>query len=162
MLSIFRDKSRSRDDFLPDSPQESLLNPSAAGGASSSAKRLESYLIRQARAADDFDALAGDSQETPRQKGQSSRGLVKRQASRCSSLLASGGGGGVGSGAGVPGQYRRNMEAVGEFEQVWGGGGGGREDDSVPLTKELSAEFNRDDIQCCCEIPVKLTYQKKS
>ena len=149
MISIFRDKSRSRDDFLPDSPQESLLNPSAAGGASSSAKRLESYLIRQARAADDFDALAGDSQETPRQKGQSSRGLVKRQASRCSSLLAAGGG--VGSGAGVPGQYRRNMEAVGEFEQVWGGGG--REDDSVPLTKELSAEFNRDDIQCC-EIPI--------
>ena len=148
MISIFRDKSRSRDDFLPDSPQESLLNPSA-----SSAKRLESYLIRQARAADDFDALAGgDNQEPPRQKGQSSRGLVKRQASRCSSLLAAGAGGGVGSGAGVPGQYRRNMEAVGEFEQVWGGGGG-REDDSVPLTKELSAEFNRDDIQCCCEIP---------
>ena len=60
----------------------------------------------------------------------------------------------MGSGAGVPGQYRRNMEAVGEFEQVWGGAGGGREDDSVPLTKELSAEFNRDDIQCCCETPV--------
>ena len=48
---VSRDKSRSRDDFLPDSPQESLLN-----NPSSSAKRLESYLIRQARAADDFDA----------------------------------------------------------------------------------------------------------
>ena len=157
LISIFRDKSRSRDDFLPDSPQDSLLNPTA-GGASSSAKRLESYLIRQARAADDFDALAGDNQPAePRQKGQSSRGLVKRQASRCSSLLAAGGG--VGSGAGVPGQYRRNMEAVGEFEQVWGGA---REDDSVPLTKELSAEFNRDDNQCCCETPVKLTFEKKS
>ena len=57
----------------------------------------------------------------------------------------------MGSGAGVPGQYRRNMEAVGEFEQVWGGGRG-EGDDSVPLTKELSAEFNREAIQCCSEI----------
>ena len=140
---VSRDKSRSRDDFLLEgsgSPQESLLNPS-------STKRLESYLIRQARAADDFDALAdrehdggGTRQNRQGSSGGSSR-LVKRQASRCSSLAA---GGGVGSGAGVPGQYRRNMEAVGEFEQVWGGGRGEAPDnDSVPLTKELSAEFRR-------------------
>ena len=148
---VSRDKSRSRDDFLLEgsgpphggSPQESLLNPS-------SAKRLESYLIRQARAADDFDALAdqdvvgGGGRQNRQSSSNGSSRLVKRQASKCSSLAT---GGGVGSGAGVPGQYRRNMEAVGEFEQVWGGGGGGGGggvgNDPVPLTKELSAEFRR-------------------
>jgi hypothetical protein len=150
---VSRDKSRSRDDFLAgggesSSPQESLLN------SNSSSKRLESYLMRQARGADDFDVLA-DQQEigggsSKQQQSTKPTKLVKRQASKCSSLATAGGGG---PGSGVPGQYRRNMEAVGEFERVWGLDNeaesaakkkpDGKKVGAVPLTRELSPEFKR-------------------
>ena len=135
---VSRDKSRSRDDFLAAesaSPQESLLN------ASSSSKRLESYLIRQARAADDFDVLADQQENSGRP---SASKMVKRQASRCSSLATGGNGNGSSAiaGSGIPGQYRRNMEAVGEFERVWSIDNE-PEKKKVPLTRELSPEFRR-------------------
>lgn len=57
---------------------------------------------------------------------------VARQASKCSSAMSP--------------VYKRNMEAVGEFEKVWSWADKELPNDNnrVPLTKELSPEFKRD------------------
>ena len=125
-------------------PQESL---------SVNNRRLENYLSRQQQqhqSADDFECsmkpMVGDEQPVVR------KALVRRQASKCSSITAS---------ASAP--FRRNMEAVGEFEKVWSWdnnnnnhspskssskgnnnkSSNGSKGYGIPLTRELSPEFSR-------------------
>ena len=97
-------------------------------------KRLENYLIRQSRLSNNDDFEHGGEHASSHHKNElDSRQKVKRQASKCSSILAP--------------TYRRNMEAVGEFEKVWSWNENTPSNENslreVPMTKELCPEYRR-------------------
>lgn len=121
---VSRDKSRSRD-FDDKSPNDSMK----------ANKRLESYLGRQQQSSripkpDEFLEGKGGGRGSS-----SSSSKVKRQESKCSSIVSP--------------PFRRNMEAVGEFEKVWAWqekpspSSQQSAKDIIPLTQELSPEYHK-------------------
>lgn len=118
---VSREKSRTREEK---SPQDSI----------NTTKKLESYLSRHKSKEDEFDsaaAMAAAAAALHKEK-QQQKAKVKRQASKCSSILSP--------------PYSRNMEAVGEFEKVWSwadSNGKSNNVPDVPLTRELSPEYRK-------------------